>query len=239
MLRQHACLCSHVCRLFLSRLYSPRSIVLCVTCPCSYVCPCSKPWSCMLVVVVCTCFIMFDRKVMELGLQIFHTLIHFSSKTQRPDHTCKALQDFLAISTPAWVSTLQQHRLLHCHVSRPAALTMPGPDATVVTHTCLEGGSCVLSRSPLASRSPADACSRPPPPLRLYFQAVVLPDPPMYGPGNVCVSKVVGSVWSYDRQLLCSPFEALCSLDGNALAPNYNCQVRSPSLSPPVSISSS
>ncbi|DBA83915.1 TPA: hypothetical protein ACH3X1_006417 [Trebouxia sp. C0004] len=44
-------------------------------------------------------------------------------------------------------------------------------------------------------------------------------------PGNVTVSKVVGSVWSYDRQLLCSPFEALCSLDGDTLAPTYNCQV--------------
>ena len=47
----------------------------------------------------------------------------------------------------------------------------------------------------------------------------------VHGPGNVSVSKVVGSVWSFDRQLLCSPFEALCSLDGNALAPTYNCQV--------------
>ncbi len=47
----------------------------------------------------------------------------------------------------------------------------------------------------------------------------------MHSPGNVTVSKVVGSVWSYDRQLLCSPFEALCSLDGDTLAPTYNCQV--------------
>lgn len=54
------------------------------------------------------------------------------------------------------------------------------------------------------------------------------PDPGMCGPGNVGVSKVVGSVWSFDRQLLCSPFEALCSLDGNALAPTYSCQVRPP-----------
>ncbi len=49
----------------------------------------------------------------------------------------------------------------------------------------------------------------------------------MHSPGNVTVSKVVGSVWSYDRQLLCSPFEALCSLDGDTLAPTYNCQVGS------------
>ena len=49
----------------------------------------------------------------------------------------------------------------------------------------------------------------------------------MHSPGNVTVSKVVGSVWSYDRQLLCSPFEALCSLDGDILAPTYNCQVGS------------
>ncbi len=49
----------------------------------------------------------------------------------------------------------------------------------------------------------------------------------MNSPGNVTVSKVVGSVWSYDRQLLCSPFEALCSLDGDTLAPTYNCQVGS------------
>ena len=44
--------------------------------------------------------------------------------------------------------------------------------------------------------------------------------------GNVGASKIVGSVWSFDRQLLCPPFEALCSLDANALAPVYNCQVR-------------
>ena len=56
----------------------------------------------------------------------------------------------------------------------------------------------------------------------------------MLGPGNVGVSKVVGSVWSFDRQLLCSPFEALCSVDGNALAPTYNCQVRSLTLTPPT-----
>ena len=47
--------------------------------------------------------------------------------------------------------------------------------------------------------------------------------------GNVSASKVVGSVWSYDRQLLCPPFEALCSLDADALFPVYNCQVSTPS----------
>ena len=61
------------------------------------------------------------------------------------------------MSTFAWVSPLQQRRLLHCHVSRPAALTMQGSAATVVNHTCPEAGSHVLSASPLAFRSPAYA----------------------------------------------------------------------------------
>lgn len=46
------------------------------------------------------------------------------------------------------------------------------------------------------------------------------------GAGNVTLSKVVGSVWSYDRQLLCPPFEALCTLDSDALMPTFACQVR-------------
>lgn len=46
--------------------------------------------------------------------------------------------------------------------------------------------------------------------------------------GNVRASKIVGSVWSFDRQLLCPPFEALCSLDADALFPVYNCQVSPP-----------
>ncbi|KAK9815471.1 hypothetical protein WJX72_004235 [[Myrmecia] bisecta] len=50
-------------------------------------------------------------------------------------------------------------------------------------------------------------------------------DSARYLPGNVTVSKVTGSVWSCDRQLLCAPFEALCTLDSDAYLPSYNCQI--------------